>query len=110
MPSSKPEIHNRKHYHSSKHQDVPVHGNRIRVRDRREKAHNERQCQERDAEDVEWKTDTTKREARGEKGFSANAFDDDAGNRDDVGGEEGADAKGSDDVEGDSAANVDEGE
>jgi len=110
MPPPEPEIHNRENNNSPKHQNIPVHRNRIRVWHRREESHRKRQRQEHNAEDIERQAPSTKREARWEQGLSAKTFDDDAGDGDDVGGEEGAGAERGHDVEGDGAADVDEGE
>ena len=108
MPAPEYEIHDAKHNNYSKYQYIPVHTLGIWMWRRWEEGHDKCEEQEEYRDDVERKTPATEGEAAGDQGVAPDALVGYAGDGYDVGGDEGAGAERSDNVESNSAADIDE--
>lgn len=104
MPPKDEIIHNRKQNHDSVYQRTPIHTHRLNRRRQRKEREAIHQQKEENGDDVTRQARSPETPSRARKGLSTYFAQCHAGDRDDVGAQDGADGERDDGVEGYAAA------
>jgi hypothetical protein len=86
-------VNQRKQHNTSIHHNAPIHDLRRRLWARREETHDQNEYQEKDGKGVNGEPIASETKSSIQQRLLTEAFQADTGYRDDVGGEEGADAE-----------------